>query len=115
MGYTVAVVGATGNVGRELISILAEREFPVDEVIGLASHRSVGDEISFGEDEIVTVKNLDGFDFKGVDIVLAKSCIIGTLIFGIVESNPSISRYNSSPLCSISDMAYPGLPFDNAT
>ena len=71
MGYTVAVVGATGNVGRELLNILSEREFPVDEVIALASERSVGKEISFGEDDILTVENLATFDFDGVDIVLS--------------------------------------------
>jgi len=71
MGYTVAVVGATGNVGKELLSILAEREFPVEEVIALASERSVGHELSFGEDDILKVENLDGFDFTGVDIVLS--------------------------------------------
>jgi len=71
MGYTVAVVGATGNVGRELLTILAEREFPVEEVIALASPRSVGTEISFGEDDILKVENLETFDFTGVDIVLS--------------------------------------------
>lgn len=71
MGYTVAVIGATGNVGRELLTILAEREFPVEEVIALASARSVGTEISFGEDEVLTVENLEDFDFTGVDIVLS--------------------------------------------
>ncbi|MBT3238351.1 MAG: aspartate-semialdehyde dehydrogenase [Rhodospirillaceae bacterium] len=71
MGYTVAVVGATGNVGRELLNILAEREFPVEEVIALASARSVGRELSFGEDEILKVENLETFDFTGVDIVLS--------------------------------------------
>jgi aspartate-semialdehyde dehydrogenase len=71
MGYTVAVVGATGNVGHELLTILSERKFPVDEVIALASERSVGKEISFGEDDILTVQNLATFDFDGVDIVLS--------------------------------------------
>jgi aspartate-semialdehyde dehydrogenase len=71
MGYTVAVVGATGNVGREVLSIMAERNFPADEVIALASARSVGQEVSYGEDEILTIQNLDGFDFTGVDIVLS--------------------------------------------
>ena len=71
MGYTVAVIGATGNVGRELLTILAEREFPVEEVIAVASARSVGTEISFGEDEVLTVENLEDFDFTGVDIVLS--------------------------------------------
>lgn len=71
MGYTVAVVGATGNVGRELLNILSERKFPCDEVIALASERSVGKEISFGEDDILKVQDLASFDFTGVDIVLS--------------------------------------------
>lgn len=71
MGYRVAVIGATGNVGREMLSILAEREFPVDEVVALASERSVGREVSFGEDDILKVQDLAKFDFKGIDIVLS--------------------------------------------
>ena len=59
MGYRVAVVGATGNVGRELLNVLAERQFPLDEVAAVASARSTGDEIEFGEtDEMLRVKNL---------------------------------------------------------
>jgi aspartate-semialdehyde dehydrogenase len=71
MGFKVAVVGATGNVGREILSTLAERDFPVDEVVALASSRSLGAEVSFGEDDILKVQNLDTFDFRGVDIVLS--------------------------------------------
>ena len=71
MGYKVAVVGATGNVGRELLQTLAEREFPVDEVVALASARSVGKEVSFGEDEVLAVQDLATYDFRGVDIVLS--------------------------------------------
>jgi len=71
MGYKVAVVGATGNVGREMLQILAERKFPADEVIALASERSVGKEVSFGEDKVLKVKDLAAFDFKGIDIVLS--------------------------------------------
>jgi len=71
MGYRVAVIGATGNVGREMLSILAEREFPVDEVVALASERSVGRQVSFGEDDILDVQDLAKFDFKGIDIVLS--------------------------------------------
>lgn len=71
MGYKVAVVGATGNVGREAISILAERNFPADEVVALASAKSVGIEISYGEDEILAVQNLETYDFAGTDIVLS--------------------------------------------
>lgn len=71
MGYKVAIVGATGNVGREFLSILAEREFPVDEVVALASSRSAGREVSFGEDQVLTVQDLAKYDFKGTDIVLS--------------------------------------------
>ncbi len=69
MGYKVAVVGATGNVGREMLSILAEREFPADEVVALASRRSQGTECSFG-DQTLKVKALDHYDFSDVDICL---------------------------------------------
>lgn len=65
----VAVVGATGNVGREMLNILHERKFPVDKVVALASARSVGIEVSFG-DKILTVQNLDKFDFNDCDIAL---------------------------------------------
>ncbi|WP_374380427.1 aspartate-semialdehyde dehydrogenase [Dongia sp.] len=73
MGYRVAVVGATGNVGREMLQILAERQFPVSEVIPLASERSAGSEISFGEDDVLKVRALEKFDFKGTDIVLSSA------------------------------------------
>ena len=70
-GYRVAVVGATGNVGRELLNILAERQFPLAEVAAVASARSTGDIIDFGESgETLKVKNLDHFDFEGWDIAL---------------------------------------------
>ena len=73
MSYRVAVVGGTGNVGREMLQIVAERNFPVKEVIPLASSRSVGQEVSFGEDDVLKVRALDKFDFKGVDIVLSSA------------------------------------------
>ena len=69
MGLRVAVVGATGNVGREILTILEERLFPADEVIALASRRSVGVEVSYG-DKTLKVKDLETFDFSGVDLVL---------------------------------------------
>src|SRR5213078_3106596 len=69
MGYKVAVVGATGNVGREMLNILAEREFPVDEMIAVASRRSQGVECSFG-DRTLKAKALDFCDFSDVDICL---------------------------------------------
>jgi aspartate-semialdehyde dehydrogenase len=71
MGYKVAVMGATGNVGREILNIVAERNFPVDEMVALASERSVGREISFGEDDVLKVQNLAEYDFAGTDIVLS--------------------------------------------
>jgi aspartate-semialdehyde dehydrogenase len=69
MGYKVAVVGATGNVGREMLNILAEREFPADEVVAIASRRSQGTEVSFG-DRTLKVKALEHYDFSDVDICL---------------------------------------------
>jgi aspartate-semialdehyde dehydrogenase len=69
MGYKVAVVGATGNVGREMLGILSERAFPADEVVALASRRSQGTEVSFG-DATLKVKALDTYDFSDVDICL---------------------------------------------
>lgn len=70
MGYKVAVVGATGNVGREILNILKERNFPADDVIALASERSAGRDVYFGDD-VVKVQDLAKFDFKGVDVVLS--------------------------------------------
>ncbi len=69
MGYKVAVVGATGNVGREMLDILAERRFPADEVVAIASRRSQGVEVSFG-DKTLKVKALENYDFSDVDICL---------------------------------------------
>jgi aspartate-semialdehyde dehydrogenase len=69
MGYKVAVVGATGNVGREMLNILEERQFPVDEVVALASRRSIGTEVSFG-DRTLKCQDLEQFDFRGTDFVL---------------------------------------------
>jgi aspartate-semialdehyde dehydrogenase len=70
MGYRVAVVGATGAVGREMLKTLAERQFPVDEVAAVASGRSAGTEVSFGEKAVLKVRGLDSFDFRGWDIGL---------------------------------------------
>jgi aspartate-semialdehyde dehydrogenase len=70
MGYRVAVVGATGAVGREMLKVLAERKFPVDEVAAIASGRSAGAEVSFGEKAVLKVRGLDTFDFTGWDIGL---------------------------------------------
>ncbi len=69
MGYKVAVIGATGNVGREMLNILAERAFPADEVFAVASRRSMGTEVSFG-DHRLKCRDLENFDFSGVDFAL---------------------------------------------
>mgnify|MGYP005710697229 FL=1 len=70
MGYRVAVAGATGAVGREMLQTLAERNFPADKVIALASSRSAGREVSYGEDDVLTIGSLDKFDFADADIAL---------------------------------------------
>ncbi len=101
MGYRIAVVGATGNVGREMLNILAEREFPVDEIVALASRRSLGTEVSFG-DRTLKTKDLDGFDFTGWDIALFAIGSDATKIYApraakagcIVIDNSSLYRYD---------------------
>ena len=102
-GYRVAVVGATGNVGREMMNILEEREFPVSEVHAIASRRSVGTEVSFG-DKILKCKDLETFDFSKIDfcIMSAGSAVskewsprIGKL-GAIVIDNSSCWRYDQN-------------------
>lgn len=70
MSYKVAVVGATGNVGREMLSILHERNFPVSEVVALASARSKGKKVSFGDHKVLETEVLEDYDFTGTDIAL---------------------------------------------
>ncbi len=101
MGYRVAVAGATGNVGREMLNILAERQFPVDEIAALASRRSLGTEVSFG-DKTVKTKDLDTFDFEGWDIALFAIGSEATKKFApkaanagcVVIDNSSLYRYD---------------------
>ncbi|KAE9632342.1 aspartate-semialdehyde dehydrogenase [Parasedimentitalea maritima] len=101
MGYRVAVVGATGNVGREMLNILAERQFPVDELAVLASRRSLGTEVSFGERTLKTL-DLDTFDFTGWDIALFAVGSDATKIYApkaakvgcVVIDNSSLYRYD---------------------
>lgn len=69
MGFKIAIVGATGNVGREMLNILEERGFPADEVVALASRRSQGTEVSYG-DKTLKVKAMDSYDFSDTDICL---------------------------------------------
>ncbi|WIY26610.1 aspartate-semialdehyde dehydrogenase [Parasedimentitalea psychrophila] len=101
MGYRVAVVGATGNVGREMLNILAERQFPVDEIVVLASRRSLGSEVSFGERTLKTT-DLDTFDFTGWDMALFAIGSDATKIYApkaaaagcVVIDNSSLYRYD---------------------
>jgi len=101
MGYKVVVAGATGNVGREMLNILAEREFPVDEIVALASRKSLGTEISFG-DKTLKTKDLDTFDFTGWDIALFAVGSEATKIYApkaaaagcVVIDNSSLYRYD---------------------
>ena len=101
MGYRVAVVGATGNVGREMLNILAERKFPVDEVAVLASSRSVGEEVEFGRSS-VSVTDLAQFDFEGWDIALFAAGSGPTKTYApaaaergcVVIDNSSLFRYD---------------------
>jgi aspartate-semialdehyde dehydrogenase len=70
MAYKVAVIGATGNVGRTMLNVLDQRQFPISEIAAIASSKSIGREVSFGEDHVLKIKSLDNYDFKGTDIVL---------------------------------------------
>ena len=102
MGYRIAVVGATGNVGREMLNILAERQFPVDEIAVLASRRSLGTECSFG-DKTVKTQDLDTFDFTGWDMALFAIGSDATKIYApkaakagcVVIDNSSLYRYDA--------------------
>ena len=102
MGYKVAVVGATGNVGKEMLNILAEREFPVDEIVALASRNSLGTEVSFG-DKTLKTKDLAEFDFTGWDIAFFAIGSDATKIYApkaasqgcVVIDNSSLYRYDA--------------------
>ena len=115
MGYNVAVVGATGNVGRELLGILAERSFPADEVVALASRRSQGVDVSYGE-RTLKVKALEYYDFSGTDICLMSAGAAVSKEYSpriaaagaVVIDNSSAWRYDSDvplivPLANSSD------------
>ncbi|MDJ0821134.1 MAG: aspartate-semialdehyde dehydrogenase [Paracoccaceae bacterium] len=101
MGYRVVVAGATGNVGREMLNILSEREFPVDELAALASRRSLGTEVSFG-DQTLKTQDLDTFDFTGWDIALFAIGSDATKTYApkaaaagcVVIDNSSLYRYD---------------------
>ena len=101
MGYKVAVAGATGNVGREMLNILAERQFPADEVVALASRKSLGTEVSYG-DRTLKTKDLDTYDFAGTDIALFAIGSDATKTYApkaakagaVVIDNSSLYRYD---------------------
>ncbi|MEL6794358.1 MAG: aspartate-semialdehyde dehydrogenase, partial [Pseudomonadota bacterium] len=101
MGYRIAVAGATGNVGREMLNILAEREFPADEVIALASRRSLGQECGYGDTTLKCI-DIDTFDFTGVDMALFAIGSEATKKYGpiaakagcVVIDNSSLYRYD---------------------
>ena len=101
LGYRVVVVGATGNVGREMLNILAEREFPADEIAAVASSRSTGTEIEYGDTgKMLKVKNIEHFDFAGWDIALFAAGSAPTKIYApkaaeagcVVIDNSSLYR-----------------------
>ena len=102
MGYKVVVAGATGNVGREMLNILAERQFPVDEITVLASRRSMGTDVSFG-DKTLKTKDLEQFDFTGWDIAFFAIGSDATKIHApraaksgcVVIDNSSLYRYDA--------------------
>ena len=101
MGYKVVVCGATGNVGREMLNILAERQFPADEVVALASRKSIGTEVTFGDTTLKT-KDLDTFDFTGYDIAFFAVGSTATKKYApvaasqgcVVIDNSSLYRYD---------------------
>ncbi|MEM6275825.1 MAG: aspartate-semialdehyde dehydrogenase [Pseudomonadota bacterium] len=102
MGYNVVVVGATGNVGREMLNILEERKFPIDKIAALASRKSIGTEVSFG-DETLKTQDLDTFDFTGWDMALFAVGSEATKTYApkaaaagcVVIDNSSLYRYDS--------------------
>src|SRR4030081_3986616 len=100
MGYKVAVVGATGNVGRQMMEILAERSFPADEVVALASRRSLGTEVSFG-DRVLKVKALEHHDFSDVDI-----CLMSAGSAGSKEWSPKIAAAGGGVIDNFSWWAF---------
>lgn len=101
MGYNIVIVGATGNVGHEMLNILAERQFPIDKIEALASRKSLGTQVSFG-DKTLKTKDLDTFDFTGWDIALfavgsdatKKYAPIAAKAGCVVIDNSSLYRYD---------------------
>ena len=103
MGYKVAVVGATGNVGREILNTLAERNFPIDEIYAMASNASIGIEVPYGDNKDLKVSALENFDFSKVDFVISsissgetkKYAPKATAQGAIIIDNSSAYRFDS--------------------
>ena len=111
MGYRIVVVGATGNVGREMLNILAEREFPIDEIAVLASSRSQGLEVEFGETgKKLKVQNIENFDWAGWDMALFAIGSEATLKYAPIAAkaarlgsqNDSVASFHRGATVSIS-------------
>ena len=99
MGYRVVVAGATGNVGREMLNILAEREFPLDDLAVVASSRSTGDEIEFGETgRKLKVQNIEHFDWKGWDMALFAIGSEATKIYAPIAAAAGCTVIDNSSL-----------------
>ena len=99
MGYRVVVAGATGNVGREMLNILAEREFPIDEIAAVASARSQGDMIEFGETgKMLKVQNIEHFDWTGWDIALFAIGSDATKIYAPIAAAAGCTVIDNSSL-----------------
>ncbi|MEO7504765.1 MAG: aspartate-semialdehyde dehydrogenase [Sphingomicrobium sp.] len=99
MGYKIAVVGATGNVGREILNILAERQFPADEVAAIASARSTGDIIDFGDSgKELKVQNIEHFDFEGWDIALFAAGSAVSKIYAPIAARAGCTVIDNSSL-----------------
>jgi aspartate-semialdehyde dehydrogenase len=81
--YNIAVIGATGNVGREICNILSERKFPIDNLYALASAKSLGKMVSYGLDQEISVENFQSFDLSNIDIVF--SCVNNDIAAQIIE------------------------------
>lgn len=107
MGYRIVVAGATGNVGREMVNILAEREFPVDEIAVLASSRSQGSEIEYGDtDKILKIQNIENFDFAGWDMALFAIGSDATKIYAPIAAKAGCVVIDNSSLYRM----YPDVP-----
>ena len=103
MSYNIAVVGATGNVGREILDILIERKFPVNSIYAVASEQSVGKKVSFGDD-VLEVEPLSSFDFSKVDIALFSAGSAVSEKYGLIAAQHAIVIDNTSYFRTFDDI-----------